>query len=163
MSLYRNNLKNREFDKEAPQNFDSERATMAQGPGASENHNSEAKPTPSKTDSSGCFGINQVQLENCPLIVLAVYPADSRRIEQIRLLAEKHQREELKNFRVHGLSESLMQLVEALEPYEKKTIVTFFGNPFGLSFFDRYSTVIMAYEVEADAEAAAAALLLGSL
>ncbi len=56
--LYRNNLKNREFDQEAPQNLYSERATIARAQGASENKNSEVKPTQSKTDSSGCFGIS---------------------------------------------------------------------------------------------------------
>lgn len=56
--VYRNNLKNREFGKESPQNCDSERVTIAQEQGTSENHNSEAKPTPPKPDSSGCFGIN---------------------------------------------------------------------------------------------------------
>jgi uncharacterized membrane protein YtjA (UPF0391 family) len=55
--LYRNNLKNREFDKEAPQNSCSERATIAERQGASENKNSEVKPTRSKPDSSSCFGI----------------------------------------------------------------------------------------------------------
>ena len=99
--VYRNNLKNREFGKKAPQNFDSERATIARGcghlceehgcsshkgnrtlknspwdcfsgkqvnevngheGGASENQNSEAKPTPPKTDSSGCFGISRGRL-----------------------------------------------------------------------------------------------------
>src|SRR5689334_12995718 len=59
-SLYRNHLKNREFGKEAPQNFDSERATIAERQGASENQNSEAKPTLPKTDSSGDFGINEL-------------------------------------------------------------------------------------------------------
>ncbi|HSX38224.1 MAG TPA: hypothetical protein VLE95_05275 [Chlamydiales bacterium] len=48
MTLYRNNLKNREFDKEAAQFFAS---------GASEDQKNAAKPTSSKTDSSGCFGI----------------------------------------------------------------------------------------------------------
>ena len=57
--IYRNNLKNREFDKEAPQNSDLERATIAQEQGASEDLNFEAKPTMSKTDSSSCFGIRE--------------------------------------------------------------------------------------------------------
>jgi hypothetical protein len=57
MLLYRNNLKNREFDKEAPQNFRSERAIIAGRQGASENENFEEKPTQSKTDPSGCFDI----------------------------------------------------------------------------------------------------------
>ncbi len=56
--IYRNNLKNREFDQEAPQNFCLERATIAGRQGASEDKNSGAKPTQSKTDSSSCFGIS---------------------------------------------------------------------------------------------------------
>jgi uncharacterized protein len=56
-SLYRNNLKNREFDKEASQNSHLERATIVRAQGSSEEDNFENKPTPSKTDSSGCFGI----------------------------------------------------------------------------------------------------------
>ena len=62
-SIYRNNLKNREFGEEGPQNCDSERVTIAQGQGTSENHNSEVKPTPPKPDFSGCFGINGVSTE----------------------------------------------------------------------------------------------------
>ena len=56
-NIYRNNLKNRECGKKAPQNFDSERATIADRQGVSENRNFEEKPTPPKTDSSSCFGI----------------------------------------------------------------------------------------------------------
>ena len=55
--LYRNNLKNREFDKEASQNSHLERATIVRAQGANEDENFEKKPTPSKTDSLGCFGI----------------------------------------------------------------------------------------------------------
>ena len=55
--LYRNNLKNREFDKEASQNSYLERATIVLHQGASEDEDFEKKPTPSKPDSSGCFGI----------------------------------------------------------------------------------------------------------
>jgi len=55
--VYRNNLKNREFDKEASQNSHLERATLVRAQGASEDENFEKKPTSSKTDSSGCFGI----------------------------------------------------------------------------------------------------------
>ncbi len=61
--VYRNNLKNRDYDKEALQNFDSERATIAERQGASENRNSEEKPTPAETDSSDYFGISLVILE----------------------------------------------------------------------------------------------------
>ena len=56
-SIYRNNLKNQEFSKEAPQNPCSERASIAARQGASENKNFEEKPTTLKTDSSCCFGI----------------------------------------------------------------------------------------------------------
>ncbi len=58
--LYRNNLKNRDFGKEAPQNFDSEQATIAGRQGASENQNFEVKPTKAKTDSSSCCGIGSM-------------------------------------------------------------------------------------------------------
>jgi hypothetical protein len=55
--VYRNNLKNREFGKEAAQILSLERATIAGRQGASEDSKSAAKLTPPKTDSSGCFGI----------------------------------------------------------------------------------------------------------
>ena len=50
-------MKNREFDKEAPQIFCSEQANIAERQGASENEKYEAKPTQSKTDFSCCLGI----------------------------------------------------------------------------------------------------------
>jgi hypothetical protein len=56
--VYRNNLKNRDFDKETPQNFCLERETIAERQGSSEDKNFEKKLTRSKTDPSGCFGIN---------------------------------------------------------------------------------------------------------
>lgn len=55
--LYRNDLKNRNFGKKAPQNLDLERVTIADRQGASENQDFEAKPTMPKTDYSGHFGI----------------------------------------------------------------------------------------------------------
>ncbi len=70
--LYRNNLKNRNFGKKAPQNSHSERMTIALGQGMSENSNFEVKPTPPKTDSSSCFGINEnisIASENAKCIV----------------------------------------------------------------------------------------------
>ncbi len=57
--LYRNNQKNREFDKKAPPTFCSGETTIAEGQSASENKNFEELPTPSQTDSSDCFGIDQ--------------------------------------------------------------------------------------------------------
>ncbi|HEX4839374.1 MAG TPA: UDP-N-acetylmuramoyl-L-alanine--D-glutamate ligase [Rhabdochlamydiaceae bacterium] len=59
--LCTNNLKNREFDKEGPQNFCSERATIVNRQGASENKNYETNPTQSKTDSSSCLCIGEPQ------------------------------------------------------------------------------------------------------
>ena len=50
-------MKNRKFDKKVPQNFCSERATIAERQDASENENFEVKPTPSKSFSSMCLGI----------------------------------------------------------------------------------------------------------
>src|SRR5579862_5224348 len=55
--VYRNDLKNREFDKKASQNSHLERATIVRAQGASEEENFEKKPTQLKTDSSGRFGI----------------------------------------------------------------------------------------------------------
>lgn len=55
--LYRDNLKNRDFGKEDPQNLHSERGTIAERQSLSENANSEVNPTWPKTDSSSCFGV----------------------------------------------------------------------------------------------------------
>src|SRR5579872_5781708 len=51
------NLKNWEFDKEAPQNSHLERATIVRAQGASEGENFEEKPTQSKPNSSSSLGI----------------------------------------------------------------------------------------------------------
>src|ERR1700722_18840665 len=45
------------FDKEASQNLDPERMTIADRQGMSEDLRFEIKPTQSKPDSSSCFGI----------------------------------------------------------------------------------------------------------
>lgn len=55
--LYRNNLKNREFGKEAPQNSYAEQAIIAGELSANEHTNFETRPTLSKPDSSSDFGI----------------------------------------------------------------------------------------------------------
>ncbi len=65
-AIHRNNLKNREYDKKAPQNSHSERMTIALGQGMSENSNVEVKPTQSETDSSSCFGISFFNKESIP-------------------------------------------------------------------------------------------------
>jgi len=49
VQLHPNDLKSGEFDKEAPQNFYPERATIAERQGASEDENFGAKLTLSKT------------------------------------------------------------------------------------------------------------------
>ncbi len=90
-------------------------------------------------------------------IVLAVYPADPRRIAELRLVQT-----DLKNFRVHGISESMQQVAKALQPYEKKTVVAFFGNPFGVRFFDGYSTFIMGHETDVDAQQTVAQIIRGN-
>ncbi len=77
--IYPNDWKNREFDKEAPQNFCSERVTIAERQGTSENENDEVKPTQSKTDSSSRLGIKLHQLFSdkthiiCLLIAISFY------------------------------------------------------------------------------------------
>lgn len=100
------------------------------------------------------------KLQDYSLILLAVHPLDSRRIAEIRLLQDKQQQEALKNFRVHGIPEPWVQLINELERHQVKTIVTYFGNPFGLHFFDRYSTLLMAYEDDSEAQRIAAKRLL---
>jgi DNA mismatch repair protein MutL len=55
--VYRNNLKNREFDQEAAQIFLPGESDLVQAQGTSEGIKFVAMPTQSKTDSSGCFGI----------------------------------------------------------------------------------------------------------
>lgn len=99
------------------------------------------------------------RLKNYPLIFLAIFPLDPRRIEQIRLLNENKLKEELKNFRVHGISESILPLLKALKRYDGKMITAYFGNPFGKHFFDEFTTFIMGYEPDADAQEAAARLV----
>lgn len=100
------------------------------------------------------------QIDSYPLIILAVYPADPRRIAEIRLLNEKKQKEELKHFRVHGMTESLVKLSVVLQRYQKKTIVAYFGNPFGIHFFDGYFNLLMAYEDDPDSQKVAADILM---
>lgn len=56
---YRNNLKNREFDKEAPQIFCPRRGAVLIDTDRALDKKSVAQPTPSKTDSSSCFGIHE--------------------------------------------------------------------------------------------------------
>ncbi len=56
-ALYRNNLKNREFDEEAAQILESGASDIVREQGASEDPKFWPKPTTSKTDSSCCFGI----------------------------------------------------------------------------------------------------------
>ncbi len=63
--IYRNNLKNRELGKKAPQNSHTERVTIAERQGTSEHANFEEKPTLPKTDSSGCSGINNLLEKIC--------------------------------------------------------------------------------------------------
>jgi len=71
MRLYRNTLKIWDFGKEDPQNFCSERATIAERQGASENENYEANPTQPKTNFSMCFGI-RILLWLCPFLALVL-------------------------------------------------------------------------------------------
>lgn len=97
------------------------------------------------------------------LVILAVYPADPRRIVEIRLMNEKRQREALENFHIHGMPDSFNHLIGMLKPYQEKMIVSFFGNPYGLHFFDDYSTVIMGHEPEPDSEEAIVISLFGQL
>ena len=65
--LYRSNLKNRNLDKEIPQIQDPRQAALFIDRQRGADPEFEEKPTPSKTDSSGCFGILKVDLNALPL------------------------------------------------------------------------------------------------
>ena len=95
-----------------------------------------------------------------PAVILAVHPADPRRIVEIRLLNSQRQIKEVEHFRVHGLSAPLIRFIDALQPYACNVIVAFFGNPFGVHFFDDYPTLIMAYEDVPDTQHSVAEMLL---
>lgn len=99
-------------------------------------------------------------LDPYSLIILAVYPLDPRRMAEIRLLEKKQQVEELKHFNVHGISASMKGQIDLLQCQEKKTIVAFFGNPFGIHYFDGYSTFLMGYETDVDAQCSVADILI---
>ena len=80
IALYTNNLKNREFDKEVPQNFCPERATIVERQGASKDEDFEVKPTLSKTDSSSCLCII-----NTPAVAVEIIDAE---LKALTLLSE---------------------------------------------------------------------------
>lgn len=113
---------------------------------------------PSDCDAPAMIKVLRPKAQKCSLLILSIYPADPRRIEKIRLLADTVREDAVKRFRVHGLSESMLQCIGALQSFEKKTVVLFFGNSWGLSFLDSYGTVIMAHEADPDALAAAVKL-----
>lgn len=103
------------------------------------------------------------QIDSYAVVLLAIFPADPRRIEQIRLLDPNKQGVELKRFRIHGIPDSFIAVASALECCHQKTIAAFFGNPFGLHFFAGYPTMIMAYEPDPHAQQAAAAIVMQEL
>jgi hypothetical protein len=78
--VYQNNLKNRDFGKKGSQNFHSERGTIAERQDPSENANSEVNPTQPKTDSSGCFGIDNLDFITVKRGVLqyGIFDADKK-------------------------------------------------------------------------------------
>jgi hypothetical protein len=80
--LYRNNLKDQEFDKEASLNSHLESATIVPAQGASEDESLEKKPTPSKTDPSGCFGIYHSRKINAQ-IQLVFYREPKSRVRRL--------------------------------------------------------------------------------
>lgn len=86
------------------------------------------------------------QIDRYDLILVAVFPADPRRIAEMRLLNENRLKEELADFRVHGISKSWIPIIEHIQRYQEKAVVAFFGNPFGQHFFNGYCTFLMAYE-----------------
>jgi len=66
-----NNLKNWELEKEAPQNFYSEREAIVKRQGASEDENFGVKPTQPKPNFSSCLGMLPKDPNGCPYLQLA--------------------------------------------------------------------------------------------
>ncbi|MEL7432140.1 MAG: glycoside hydrolase family 3 N-terminal domain-containing protein [Chlamydiota bacterium] len=86
------------------------------------------------------------KLDKYSWIIFAVHPLDPRRITNIRLLEEKEQTKQLRNFHVHGIIPSYENWIQHLEKYAHKTIVTLFGSAYSLDFFKKYPTVLLAHE-----------------
>lgn len=100
------------------------------------------------------------KLDQYDKIIVGIYPVDPRKIVEIRLMNEEKQESELKHFKVHGLTPRVINLLNKLKPYQKKILVSYFGNPWGLNFLDGFESLIMAYEPDPEAQIAAAGLLL---
>lgn len=101
------------------------------------------------------------QAEKYSKVILALFPANPRRIVEIRLMNKDTLHQELKDFRVHGVTTGLQGLLTAFKAQEKKTVVAYFGNSFGCHFLEGFSSMIMAHEDDEDAQEAAASLLCG--
>lgn len=66
-----------------------------------------------------------------------------------------------KNSENYGLNEKLLQFIENLQQANKKIVLVLFGTPYALELFNKDQESIIAYEDDADAQEAAAHVLLG--
>jgi tetratricopeptide (TPR) repeat protein len=93
-TLYRSNLKNREFDKEEAQILESGVSDIVREQGANEDPKFVAKPSMSKTDSSSCFGLPPLialsrQQTLAHYLSLGLVPVVDREHNVVRLEQEK--------------------------------------------------------------------------
>lgn len=86
------------------------------------------------------------KLEEYTKILVSIYPADPRRIVEIRLQNKESQESELATFKVHGMTQNLIHQLDLLTKVKEKCIVVYYGSPFGKHFLDDFPTFIMAYE-----------------
>ncbi len=106
--IYPNNLKTSEFGKEGPQNFCSERVTIADRQGASENGDSEVNPTSPKTKSSSCLGINTTQIfseelerKEPKVLILIIANDDMPALIELQKKWKRYMRSDPKHFEVY--------------------------------------------------------------
>ncbi|HZW61430.1 MAG TPA: glycoside hydrolase family 3 N-terminal domain-containing protein [Candidatus Babeliales bacterium] len=62
-----------------------------------------------------------------------------------------------------GIADSTRDLINQLNAQGKKIILVLFGSPYSISLFDTISTITVAYEDDADAQRAAAQVVLGNV
>lgn len=101
------------------------------------------------------------KLKDFSLIILASYTRDPREITQIRLLNDQNQIKALAGFKCHGVEAKTLELLKALQPYEKKIVIVHFGSFLGISFFEKFSHLLLAHEDEEQAQLEAALFIIG--
>lgn len=106
-------------------------------------------PIDQKDEEKECLLLKKIN--EYSLIILSIYPVDIR--------GANNSNKSSKQPGIHGVSDYLIHLTDLLKDYDDKIIVSYFGNPFGVHFFDKFSTFVMCYEDDEDVQEAAANIL----